>query len=112
MSQYKPELTGIQLQQCRIDSLEFIRVKLEVGKFLERFMIPAVFVSLFISPSKGSALTTASSIYGTDWEMLVRATIGIRSITKSQVREIADFERLKHNGSLRDFWDGIHEAFK
>ena len=86
---------------------------MEVGKFLERFIIPAVFVSLFISPSKGSALTTASSINGADWEMLVRATIGIGTITKSQVREITDFERLKHNGALRDFWDGIHhEAFK
>lgn len=111
MNHFKPELTGIQLQQCCIDSLEFIRVKLEAANYLERCMIPAVFVSLFISPAKGSALTTATSIYGTDWELLAKATISIGSIAKSQVRDIADTERLKHNGVLRNFWDGVHESF-
>jgi hypothetical protein len=111
VNHFKPELTGIQLQHCCIDSLEIIRVKLEAANYLERFMIPAVFVSLFISPSKGSALTTATSIYGTDWELLAIATNGIGPIAKSQVRDISDTERLKHNGVLRNFWDGVHDSF-
>jgi hypothetical protein len=111
MGQFDSELSGIQLQNCCKEALELIRVKLEVGKVLERFLIPAVFVSLFVSPSKGSALTTASSIYGTDWEMLAKATIGIGLITKKQVRDVADFEQLKHNGQLRYFWSSVHDAF-
>ena len=111
MHQFKPEITGILLQQCCIDSLELIRVKLEAAKYLERLMIPAVFVSLLISPSKGSVLTTATSIYGTDWELLAKATVSIGPIAKGQIRDISDYERLKHNGALRNFWDGIHDSF-
>jgi hypothetical protein len=53
MGNFKAELSGIQLQNCCHETLEFIRVKLDVWKFLERALIPAVFLSLFISPSKG-----------------------------------------------------------
>lgn len=111
MNRFKTENPGIQFQQCCIETLDYIRVKLEVGKVLERCFIPAVFVSIFVSPSKGSALTAASSIYGTDWEMLTRAAIGVAQVTKKRVRDAADIEKIKHNGQLRDFWSSVHDAF-
>lgn len=103
MNRFKTEIPGIQFQRCCIETLDYIRIKLEVGKVLERCLIPAVFVSIFVSPSKGSALTTASSIYGTDWEMLTKAAIGVGLVTKKRVREAAGIEEIKHNGQLRYF---------
>lgn len=111
MTQFKAELSGIQLQKCCHETLEFIRVKLEVGKFLERAIIPTVFLSLFVSPSKGSALTTAVSIYNTDWEMLVKATVGIAPITKASIRKLCDEERFKHNVKLKEFWNYVYDSF-
>lgn len=111
MGTFKAELSGIQLQKCCHETLEFIRVKLDVGKFLERVLIPAVFISLFIGTSKGSALTTATSIYNTDWEMLVKATIGTAPITKASVRKLCDNERYRHDGKLQEFWNCVYECF-
>jgi len=52
MSRYEKEVSGIQFQQCCIETLKFIRVKLEVGKVLERCIIPAVFVLSLSVPRK------------------------------------------------------------
>jgi hypothetical protein len=71
-------------------------IKQDVAQVLKCVAMPVVFLSLFVSPSKGGAITTAFSIYSTDWEMLARATMGISAIARSEVKKIAQIEQLNH----------------
>lgn len=110
---FHKQIIDLQLEYCCKKSLELIGVKREVATMLQSVTIPTIFLSLFVSPSKGGALTTVFSIYSTDWEMLAKATMGITAIARREVKKIAQTEQLSHlNGiKLRNFWEGIDVSF-
>lgn len=111
----KPNLSNIHLETCCHESVDSINRILWSGKWLQRIMIPAVFGSLFVSPTdamgRGGALTTIVAIHQTDWKLLIEATIGISDIAKRQCMKISFRETLRHGGKLSNFWEGMVDVF-
>lgn len=113
MGSFRPDITNVVLESCCKKTLTLIGEKIDLNNLAQNLFFPAVFASLFISPSgRGAAMSTIIGIKQTDWASLANAVKEIAAATKYAVRREASFEASKHTGQLSDFWEGIADTFK
>ncbi len=113
MGTFRPDITNVVLESCCKKTLTLIREKIDLSNLAQNLFFPAVFASLFISPSgRGAAMSTIIGINQTDWTGLANAVKDIAAGTKYAVRREASYEASMHSGQLSDFWEGIADAFK
>ena len=112
----QPTLHNVHLKLCCQQSLGLIRSKIQLAKWIQRLLPVGVLATLFTDGvSRGSVISTLPSVCWTDWDKLGMAMRAVPDILKEQVRNICEYEELKHEEDneqqLKQFWEGMEDAF-
>ncbi len=111
----QPNLSNINLAPCCRDTLDYIKVATQGSKLFQYGLLPAVFLSLLVSPKdgmgRGSAIGTIIFISQTDWAGLAQITVKIPEIARRAIRTECHIEGSRHSGKLQDFWAAMMDAF-
>lgn len=102
-------LQSLRLKPCCFDALKQIQQKQETGKVLQALLTGSPFIIL-LGSNPADALFNIST---TDWDMLAKAVRVVPGLVRSRCQDIATLEYMNHpGGPLKDFWEGMYEAYR
>ncbi|MEQ8768501.1 MAG: hypothetical protein RL885_31640 [Planctomycetota bacterium] len=104
----RPAPMQMKLEKCCLETLEQIRDKHQVGKYLQGLLTSSPFLLIFASHPIDAALTVTT----TDFDLLGRSILSVPNIVRNRCQYLCGVELMRHKGGdLYRFWREMYNAF-